>query len=186
MNAFVLTSPLAGVMLLTRRQPFYPSAAHDKFFSICTAFGGYTEFGIAPRFPDSSITSAEKPYMIPVAAGLSIIGVMTCLIAGFFCRPTRRLTSIICKICAMRLKPLRFAGMLGQRGSSRVLCRMSCHCRSCKASLPILSAAALFRMTFAQSRLFTRVSTHLIHRATIRILTSSCQPVPSSQMASAG
>ena len=48
MNAFVLTSPLAGVMLLTRRQPFYPSAAHDKFFSICTAFGGYTEFGIAP------------------------------------------------------------------------------------------------------------------------------------------
>ena len=114
------------------------------------------------------------------------IGVMTCLIAGFFCRPTRRLTSIICKICAMRLKPLRFAGMLGQRGSSRVLCRMSCHCRSCKASLPILSAAALFRMTFAQSRLFTRVSTHLIHRATIRILTSSCQPVPSSQMASAG
>lgn len=51
MNAFVLTSPLAGVMLLTRRQPFYPSAAHDKFFSICTAFGGYTKFGIAPFFP---------------------------------------------------------------------------------------------------------------------------------------
>ena len=49
MNAFVLTSPLAGVMLLTRRQPFYPSAAHDKFYSICTAFGGYTEFGIAPQ-----------------------------------------------------------------------------------------------------------------------------------------
>ena len=49
MNAFVLTSPLAGVMLLTRRQPFYPSAAHDKFFSICTAFGGYTEFGIVPQ-----------------------------------------------------------------------------------------------------------------------------------------
>ena len=48
MNAFVLTSPLAGVMLLTRRQPFYPSAAHDKFYSICTAFGGYTKFGIAP------------------------------------------------------------------------------------------------------------------------------------------
>ena len=47
MNAFVLTFPLAGVMLLTRRQPFFPSAAHDKFFSICTAFGGYTEFGIA-------------------------------------------------------------------------------------------------------------------------------------------
>ena len=50
MNAFVLTSPLAGVMLLTRRQPFYPSAAHDKFFSICTAFGGYTEFGIVPLY----------------------------------------------------------------------------------------------------------------------------------------
>ena len=50
MNAFVLTSPLAGVMLLTRRQPFYPSAAHDKFHSICTAFGGYTEYGIAPLF----------------------------------------------------------------------------------------------------------------------------------------
>lgn len=48
-DAFVLTSPLAGVMLLTRRQPFYPSAAHDKFFSICTAFGGYTEFGIVPQ-----------------------------------------------------------------------------------------------------------------------------------------
>ena len=47
-DAFVLTSPLAGVMLLTRRQPFFPSAAHDKFFSICTAFGGYTEFGIVP------------------------------------------------------------------------------------------------------------------------------------------
>ena len=52
MNAFVLTSPLAGVMLLTRRQPFYPSAAHDKFFSICTAFGGYTEFGIVPERPN--------------------------------------------------------------------------------------------------------------------------------------
>ena len=49
MNAFVLTFPLAGVMLLTRRQPFFPSAAHDKFFSICTAFGGYTKFGIAPE-----------------------------------------------------------------------------------------------------------------------------------------
>ena len=48
MNAFALTSRPTGVMLLTRRQPFYPSAAHDKFFSICTAFGGYTEFGIVP------------------------------------------------------------------------------------------------------------------------------------------
>ena len=57
MNAFVLTSPLAGVMLLTRRQPFYPSAAHDKFFSICTAFGGYTKFGIAP--PAAVIRSRE-------------------------------------------------------------------------------------------------------------------------------
>ena len=47
MNAFVLTSPLAGVMLLTRRQPFYPSAAHDKFRSICTTNDLYTEFGIA-------------------------------------------------------------------------------------------------------------------------------------------
>lgn len=54
MNAFVLTSPLAGVMLLTRRQPFYPSAAHDKFFSICTAFGGYTEFGIVPYEQDKA------------------------------------------------------------------------------------------------------------------------------------
>ena len=60
MNAFVLTSPLAGVMLLTRRQPFYPSAAHDKFFSICTAFGGYTEFGIAPlRFPIGLLPGLE-------------------------------------------------------------------------------------------------------------------------------
>lgn len=57
MNAFVLTSPLAGVMLLTRRQPFYPSAAHDKFFSICTAFGGYTKFGIAP--PNGTRLSAH-------------------------------------------------------------------------------------------------------------------------------
>ena len=57
MNAFVLTSPLAGVMLLTRRQPFYPSAAHDKFFSICTAFSGYTEFGIAPPVAQISLRS---------------------------------------------------------------------------------------------------------------------------------
>ena len=61
MNAFVLTSPLAGVMLLTRRQPFYPSAAHDKFFSICTAFGGYTKFGIAPY------SSTSKLFTIPNA-----------------------------------------------------------------------------------------------------------------------
>ena len=54
MNAFVLTFPLAGVMLLTRRQPFFPSAAHDKFFSICTAFGGYTKFGIAPLFASTT------------------------------------------------------------------------------------------------------------------------------------
>ena len=47
-DSFALTSRPTGVMLLTRRQPFYPSAAHDKFFSICTAFSGYTEFGIAP------------------------------------------------------------------------------------------------------------------------------------------
>ena len=60
MNAFVLTSPLAGVMLLTRRQPFYPSAAHDKFFSICTAFGGYTEFGIVPQ------NDCNKPFGIAV------------------------------------------------------------------------------------------------------------------------
>ena len=58
MNAFVLTSPLAGVMLLTRRQPFYPSAAHDKFFSICTAFGGYTEFGIVPAVTEECLLSA--------------------------------------------------------------------------------------------------------------------------------
>ena len=49
MNAFVLTSPLAGVMLLTRRQLVLPSAAHNKFHAICTAFGGYTKFGIAPE-----------------------------------------------------------------------------------------------------------------------------------------
>ena len=48
-DSFALTSRPTGVMLLTRRQPFYPSAAHDKFRSVCTAFGGYTEFGIAPR-----------------------------------------------------------------------------------------------------------------------------------------
>ena len=57
MNAFVLTSPLAGVMLLTRRQPFYPSAAHDKFFSICTAFGGYTKFEIVPPYTYSGKTA---------------------------------------------------------------------------------------------------------------------------------
>ena len=59
MNAFVLTSPLAGVMLLTRRQPFYPSAAHDKFFSICTAFGSYTKFGIAPKCKQETLINAK-------------------------------------------------------------------------------------------------------------------------------
>ena len=48
-DSFALTSRPTGVMLLTRRQPFYPSAAHDKFHAICTAFGGYTKFGIAPE-----------------------------------------------------------------------------------------------------------------------------------------
>ena len=48
-DSFALTSRPTGVMLLTRRQPFYPSAAHDKFHAICTAFGGYTKFGIAPQ-----------------------------------------------------------------------------------------------------------------------------------------
>ena len=64
MNAFVLTSPLAGVMLLTRRQPFYPSAAHDKFFSICTAFGGYTKFGIAPQTAEQDILE-KFSYILP-------------------------------------------------------------------------------------------------------------------------
>ena len=54
MNGFVLTSSLASVILLTRRQPFYPSAAHDKFYSICTTFGGYTEFWIAPNPPNTN------------------------------------------------------------------------------------------------------------------------------------
>ena len=58
-DSFALTSPLAGVMLLTRRQPFYPSAAHDKFFSICTAFGGYTKFGIAPEEVDRTSAGLE-------------------------------------------------------------------------------------------------------------------------------
>ena len=48
-DSFALTSRPTGVMLLTRRQPFYPSAAHNKFHAICTAFGGYTKFGIAPE-----------------------------------------------------------------------------------------------------------------------------------------
>ena len=64
MNAFVLTSPLAGVMLLTRRQPFYPSAAHDKFFSICTAFGGYTKFGIAPGGMNFSVVGYTSMFYI--------------------------------------------------------------------------------------------------------------------------
>ena len=69
MNAFVLTFPLAGVMLLTRRQPFFPSAAHDKFFSICTAFGGYTKFGIAPPkmlplpIPDVTINTRKGVFV---------------------------------------------------------------------------------------------------------------------------
>ena len=46
MNAFVLTSRLAGIILLTRRQSVLPSAAHDKFRSICTIYDLYTEFGI--------------------------------------------------------------------------------------------------------------------------------------------
>ena len=62
MNAFVLTSPLAGVMLLTRRQPFYPSAAHDKFFSICTTFDLYTKFGIVGD-ADKKLDSKRKEFI---------------------------------------------------------------------------------------------------------------------------
>ena len=49
MASLPLTSRYTGVMLLARRQPVLPFAAHDKFFSICTAFGDYTEFGIVPK-----------------------------------------------------------------------------------------------------------------------------------------
>ncbi|MGN9098132.1 hypothetical protein, partial [Flintibacter porci] len=37
-----------GVMLLTRRQPDSPATALNKFCSICTPNGVYTEFGIDP------------------------------------------------------------------------------------------------------------------------------------------
>lgn len=79
MNAFVLTFPLAGVMLLTRRQPFFPSAAHDKFFSICTAFGGYTKFGIAP----------EIPFNFPIQGSSHIAGSTQDVIVGFDCSANR-------------------------------------------------------------------------------------------------
>ena len=80
MNAFVLTSPLAGVMLLTRRQPFYPSAAHDKFHSICTAFGGYTEFGIVPLRKIITQTAAEKDTFLP----LFLWKFFACFLTNFF------------------------------------------------------------------------------------------------------
>ena len=55
-----LTSNPTGVMLLTRRQPDKPAAALNKFCSIRTLNGVYTEFGIDPRtrvvgsFPDGN------------------------------------------------------------------------------------------------------------------------------------
>ncbi len=64
-DSFALTSRPTGVMLLTRRQPFYPSAAHDKFFSICTAFSGYTEFGIAPQ-DGNKLDQASTFFRTPV------------------------------------------------------------------------------------------------------------------------
>ena len=79
MNAFVLTSPLAGVMLLTRRQPFYPSAAHDKFFSICTAFGGYTKFGIAP----DKLSVLCNPYIQPGKGSQLVGGVKAVDVSNF-------------------------------------------------------------------------------------------------------
>ena len=79
-DSFALTSRPTGVMLLTRRQPFYPSAAHDKFFSICTAFSGYTEFGIAPQ-PDHRQDHAHRQGMAAASAG----GHLHCGISE--CRP---------------------------------------------------------------------------------------------------
>ena len=37
-----------GVMLLKRQQPDKPAAASNKFCSICTLYGVYTESGIDP------------------------------------------------------------------------------------------------------------------------------------------
>ena len=63
-------------MLLTRRQPFYPSAAHDKFFSICTAFSGYTEFGIAPL--NSRNISGNAQQFQTTMNGTGIIATIQC------------------------------------------------------------------------------------------------------------
>ena len=50
-NGFtLLTSAPTGVMLLTRRQPDSPATALNKFCSIRTSHGVYTEFGIDPFF----------------------------------------------------------------------------------------------------------------------------------------
>ena len=66
MVSLPLTSYPAGVMLLARRRPFYPSAAHDKFLSICTAFGGYTEFGIVPTDITEFALPEGKLYLLPL------------------------------------------------------------------------------------------------------------------------
>ena len=50
-NGFVaLDIPSRWRYVVNKAAADYPSAAHDKFHSICTAFGGYTEFGIVPAF----------------------------------------------------------------------------------------------------------------------------------------
>ena len=53
-----MTSDPTGVMLLTRRQPDSPATALNKFCSICTPNGVYTEFGIDPRFEYERIVVA--------------------------------------------------------------------------------------------------------------------------------
>ena len=45
-----LTSDPTGVMLFTRQQPDSTATARNKFCSICTPNGVYTEFGIDPIF----------------------------------------------------------------------------------------------------------------------------------------
>ena len=82
-DSFALTSRPTGAMLLTRRQPFFPSAAHDKFFSICTAFSGYTEFGIAPESVIFSLlekkTRTYLAFRISGKTSAAVLGLMNTL-----------------------------------------------------------------------------------------------------------
>lgn len=55
-----LTSDPTGVMLLTWQQPDSTATALNKFCSICTPNGVYTEFGIDPKCSTHLVTATFK------------------------------------------------------------------------------------------------------------------------------